>query len=68
MLLCSSTNKPLTASKCADLANVNVCSLSQVFLRELGVVEQGMFTPVYEGAQRLLVPCDHPAISQRVSE
>ena len=64
MLLCSRTNKPLTASKCADLANVNVCSLSQVVLRELGVVEQGVVPPVYVGAQCLLAPCDHPVVSE----
>ena len=49
---------------CADLTNVDVGSLSKVLLREFGVVEQGVLPPVYVGAQRLLMPCDHPALSK----
>ena len=64
MLLCCSTIEHLAASKCADLTNVDTCSLSQIFLREMGVVEQGVFPPVYVGAQRLLTTCDHSAVSE----
>ena len=38
-----------------------VGSLSQVFFRELGVVEQGVLPPVYVGAQRRVMGRDHSA-------
>lgn len=49
---------------CADLTNVDVGSVSKGLLRELGVIEQGVLPPVYVGAQRLLVSCDHSAVSE----
>ncbi len=52
---------------CAYQANVNMCSGSQVFLRELGVVEKGVLPPVYVRAQCLYrVVLNHPAPLERL--
>lgn len=45
------------------LTNVYMGGLSKIFLRELGVVEQGVFPPIYVGAQGRLMTGDHSAHS-----
>jgi len=52
---------------CAYQADVNMCGCSQVFLRELGIVEKGVLPPVYVRPQCLYrVVLDHPAPPDRL--